>query len=139
MMPAKRSPGANDRPWSIRTEGRSSSTLNRPTYKIGTAPFPLLKVSRKSYPFVEKAFADSAHSGDKPQNASVIDIEIVRKPPDQIGFAVHPRRWVVERLFGWISRNRRLWNDPEATIASATAVLYAASVMIRIRRLGRAS
>ncbi|MFY0736208.1 IS5/IS1182 family transposase, partial [Aurantimonas sp. NFXS3] len=35
--------------------------------------------------------------------------------------------------------NRRLWKDPEATIASATAFLYAASVMILIRRLGRAS
>lgn len=99
----------------------------------------ILKVSRKSYPFVEKAFADSAYSGDRPQNASPIDIEIVRKPPDQVGFAVHPRRWVVERFFGWISRNRRLWKDPEATIASATAFLYAASVMILIRRLGRAS
>ena len=76
---------------------------------------------------------------NKPQNASAIDIEIVRKPPDQVGFAVHPRRWVVERFFAWISRNRRLWKDPEATIASATAFLYAASVMILIRRLGRAS
>jgi putative transposase len=100
---------------------------------------PILEVSRKSYPFVEKAFADSAYSGNKPQNASAIDIEIVRKPPDQVGFAVHPRRWVVERFFAWISRNRRLWKDPEATIASATAFLYAASVMILIRRLGRAS
>jgi transposase len=100
---------------------------------------PILGVSRKSYPFVEKAFADSAYSGNKPQNASAIDIEIVRRPPDQVGFAVHPRRWVVERFFAWISRNRRLWKDPEATIASATAFLYAASVMILIRRLGRAS
>ena len=96
-------------------------------------------MSRKSYPFVEKAFADCAYSGDKLQNASAINIEIVRKPPDQVGFAVHPRRWVVERFFAWISRNRRLWKDPEATIASATAFLYAASVMILIRRLGRAS
>src|SRR5918997_6949129 len=65
--------------------------------------------------------------------------EIVRKPPDQIGFAVHPRRWVVERFFGWISRNRRLWKDPEATLASARAFLYAASVMLLVRRLGCAS
>ena len=100
---------------------------------------PVLKISRKSYPFVEKAFADMGYSGDRPQNASLIDVEIVRKPPDQVGFAVHPRRWVVERFFAWISRNRRLWKDPEATIASATAFLYAASVMILVRRLGRAS
>ncbi|MCJ2108469.1 IS5/IS1182 family transposase, partial [Methylobacterium sp. E-041] len=48
-----------------------------------------------------------------------------------------PRRWVVERFFGWISRNRRLWKDPEATLASAQAFLYAA-VMILVRRLSRA-
>jgi len=79
------------------------------------------------------------YSGDRPQTAILIDVEIVRKPPDQVGFAVHPRRWVVERFFAWISRNRRLWKDPEATIASSTAFLYAASVMILVRRLARAS
>ena len=63
----------------------------------------------------------------------------MRKPPDQVGFAVHPRRWVVERFFGWISRNRRLWKDPEATFASARAFLYAASVMLLTRRLARLS
>jgi putative transposase len=44
---------------------------------------------------------------------------------------------VVERFFGWISRNRRLWRDPEATLASAQAFLYAAAIMILVRRLGR--
>jgi hypothetical protein len=38
------------------------------------------------------------------------------------------RRWVVERFFGWLGRNRRLARDLEATIPSATAFLYAASV-----------
>jgi putative transposase len=45
--------------------------------------------------------------------------QIVHKHPDQIGFAVHPRRWVVERFFAWIGRNRRLSKDFEASIASA--------------------
>ena len=57
--------------------------------------------------------------------------------PDQVGFAVHPRRWVVERFFAWINRNRRLAKDFEATIESATAFLYAASAMLLIRRLAR--
>ncbi|MCJ2097445.1 IS5/IS1182 family transposase, partial [Methylobacterium sp. E-046] len=39
----------------------------------------------------------------------------------------------------WISRNRRLWKDPEATIASARAFLYAAAVMILVRRLARSA
>ncbi len=99
----------------------------------------VLRLSRRSFPFIAKAFADMGLAGEGPANATSITIEIVRKPPDQVGFAVHPRRWVVERFFAWISRNRRLWKDPEATLASARAFLYAAAVMILVRRLGRAS
>jgi transposase len=46
---------------------------------------------------------------------------------------------VVERFFAWISRNRRLAKDFEATINSAAAFLYAASAMILLRRLARTS
>jgi transposase len=98
---------------------------------------PVLRLSRRSFPFVQRAFADSGYAGDRPATATIIVVEIVRKPPDQVGFAVHPRRWVVEHFFAWISRNRRLWKDPEATLASARAFLYAASVMILVRRLAR--
>ncbi len=100
---------------------------------------PVLKQSRLSYPFIVKAFADAGYAGDRPAGATLIAVEIVRKPPGQIGFVVHPRRWVVERFFAWISRNRRLWKDPEATIASAKAFLYAASVMMLLRRIGCAA
>ena len=41
----------------------------------------------------------------------------------------------VERLFAWINRNRGLWKDAEATIASATAFLSAAAAMVLIRRM----
>jgi transposase len=99
----------------------------------------VLRLSRRSFPFITKAFADLGFAGEKPATATSIIIEIVRKPAGQVGFAVHPRRWVVERFFGWISRNRRLWRDAEATLASARAFLYVASVIILIRRLGRAS
>jgi putative transposase len=60
----------------------------------------------------------------------------VRKQVGQIRFAVHPRRWVVERFFAWLGRNR-LAKDFERTIASTTAFLYAASVMLLTRRLAR--
>ena len=80
---------------------------------------PVLRLSRRIFPFIAKAFADAGYAGDKPATATIITVEIVRKLKDQVGFAVHPRRWVVERFFGWIRRNRRLWRDPEATLASA--------------------
>lgn len=98
---------------------------------------PLLKASRRLYPFIERAFADSAYAADRVAAATLIAVEIVRKQADQVGFAVHPRRWVIERTFAWLGRNRRLARDFEATIASATAFLYAASVMLLTRRLGR--
>ena len=65
-------------------------------------------------------------------------IEIVRRMADTIGFEVLPRRWVVERTLAWLNRNRRLAKDFEATIASAKAWLYLASVQLLIRRLARA-
>lgn len=46
-------------------------------------------------------------------------------------------RGAVERFFAWISRNRRLWNGAEVTIESATVFLYAAAVMILVRRIAR--
>ena len=58
---------------------------------------------------------------------------------DQVGFVVHPRRWVVERSFAWLGRNRRMSRDFEATIASAKAFIYAASAMLLVRRLARSA
>jgi hypothetical protein len=96
----------------------------------------LLKASRGLHPFIERAFAEAGYAAKRVATATLIAIEIVRKQAGQVGFAVHPRRWVVERTFAW-RRNRRLAHDFEATIASATAFLYAASVMLLTRRLGR--
>ena len=56
---------------------------------------------------------------------------------DGVGFAVLPRRWVVERTVAWLNRNRRLAKDFEATIDSAKAWLYLASVQLLVRRLAR--
>jgi hypothetical protein len=50
----------------------------------------ILRLSRRSFPFIAKAFADMGFSGDGPANATSIIIEIVRKPADHVGFAVLP-------------------------------------------------
>jgi hypothetical protein len=107
------------------------------------AESPLLGEEPGSAPHPVRTFGNRGNTapldGGGPITETIITVDIVRKPKDQVGFAVHPRRWVVERFFGWISRNCRLWKDPEATLASAQAFLYAAAVMILVRRLGRAS
>ena len=92
---------------------------------------------RRRFPFVERAFADAAYAAARLASATRIAIAIVRKPPEHVGFAVHPRRWAVERCFAWLGRNRRLAKDFEATIGSAVAFIYAASAMLLVRRLAR--
>lgn len=100
---------------------------------------PVLKASRGLYPFIERLFADSAYAGERVAEATRIEVEIVHKIAGQVGFVVLPRRWVVERFFAWINRNRRLAKDVEATIDSARAFLYAAAIMLLIRRIARPS
>ena len=55
-------------------------------------------------------------------------LEIVRRPEDAKGFQILPRRWVVERTFGWLGRYRRLARDYEHTTLSSQAMTYIASV-----------
>ena len=98
---------------------------------------PLLRASRASWPFVALGYADGGYAGTRVANASPIRIEVVRKADNQVGFAVIARRWVVERFFAWINRNRRLAKDFEATIESVEAFLYAASSILLLRRLAR--
>ena len=100
---------------------------------------PLLKASRRSFPFVELAFADSAYGAQRVTDATLIVIEVVKRIADQVGFKVLPRRWVVERSIAWVNRNRRLAKDFEGTVASAEAFLYAASVVLLTRRLARST
>ena len=122
----------------VDTDGRSLEWLVHPgDIQDRDGAVPLLKHSRKRHPCVEQAFADSAYSSDRVRTATAITIEIVRKFAHQTGFAVHPRRWVVERTFAWISSNRRLSKDFEHTIKSATAFLYAAAAITLIRRIAR--
>ena len=108
----------------VDTDGRrpGAVSLTRPTSRTATAAGPLLAASRRAFPFIEKVFADSGYAGKRVADATAIAVEIVRSNPDQIGFAVQPRRWVVERFFAWIGRNRRLAKDFEATLASATSL-----------------
>ena len=55
-------------------------------------------------------------------------LEIVRRLEGSKGFVVLPRRWTVERTFGWLGRYRRLARDYEHTVASSEAMTYLASV-----------
>lgn len=94
-------------------------------------------------PSMQKVWADGGYSGPKLAEAltgmpGAPDLEIVPKPKEQQGFEVLPRRWVVERFFGWLGRCRRLAKDYERRLESSLAWLQLAVVRILLRRLGRA-
>jgi transposase len=98
---------------------------------------PLLRASRARWPFVQIGYADGGYLGRRVASASPIRIQVVRRIDKQVGFVVLARRWVVERFFAWMNRNRRLAKDVEASIASAEAFLYAAASMLLLRRIAR--
>jgi transposase len=98
----------------------------------------LLRASRALWPFLTHCFADRAYRGKRVGGATAIVVEIVEPEQGQTGFAVQPRRWVIERTFGWIARCRRLGRDHEATPSSALAFFVLAAAMILVRRLARA-
>ena len=64
-------------------------------------------------------------------------LELVVKPPEQQGFQVQPKRWIVERFFGWLNNHRRLSKDYERTVASSQGMIYLASIRLMTRRLAK--
>lgn len=54
---------------------------------------------------------------------------------DAAGFEVLPKRWIVERTFAWISRNRRLARDFERYATTVAAFVRIAMIRIKLRRL----
>ena len=82
-------------------------------------------------------WADSAYQGFI-EFATVllsIVVAIVKRRKRTRGFKVQPRRWVVERTFGWLTRWRRLNRNYEHTIESSRAVVQIAMIGIMVRRL----
>jgi putative transposase len=103
---------------------------------------PVLAALRRTFPKLQHIFADRVYRGDKLRNAVAAfgrwTIEIVTRS-ERIGtFKPERKRWVIERTFAWLGRNRRLAKDFEATIASAEAWFLIASVRLLSRRLARA-
>src|SRR5271155_106601 len=98
----------------VDTDGRALTLQVHPaSVQDRDGAVPLLQASRGLFPFIERVFADTAYAAERVANATRIVVEIVRKLPEQVGFVVLPRRWVVERFFAWINRNRRLAKDFE--------------------------
>jgi putative transposase len=64
-------------------------------------------------------------------------LEIIKRSDAVKGFKLLPRRWVVERTFGWLGRSRRLSKDYERLPESSETMVYWAMTRLMVRRLAR--
>ena len=101
--------------------------------------FVLNKLSSACQARLKKLWADAIYDKQKlldwvQENLDAI-LEIVERSPDQQGFEVLPRRWVVERTFAWFGRYRRLSKDYEHCIHSSEGAIYVASIHTMLRRI----
>src|SRR4051812_32211028 len=63
------------------------------------------------------------------------ELVITKRSDQEKGFKVVPKRWVVERTFGWLGRYRRLSKDYEGSPETSEAMIQMAMIHIMVRRL----
>ncbi len=98
----------------------------------------ILDAIRKRWPWLKHLFADGAYDRRQLMDTAAFKdfvIEVVRRIDDDPGFKVLPRRWVVERTFGWMTRWRRLVRDYEKWIDVSKAMIHVALGSLLLRRI----
>jgi putative transposase len=99
---------------------------------------PVLQEAHREYPTLKKVWVDGAYNGkvvDDVESKTGITIEMVKRSDDMKGFVVLPRRWCVERTFGWFGKYRLLSKEYERTLESSKADIYYAMTSLMLRRL----
>ena len=100
---------------------------------------PMLLKLTETVSSLQKIWADGIYKNgglvDWVRDTLNIALDVVERPPGQRGFQVLPRRWVVERTFGWLGRYRRLSKDYERCTKSSEGVIYIASAHTMLRRV----
>ena len=94
------------------------------------------------FPRLQLIWADGAYGGKLVEWAKTVGgwtLELVRRPAQQHTFQVLPRRWVVERTFGWLNLQRRLSKDYEALEETTGNWIYISMTGLMLRRLARLS
>lgn len=87
---------------------------------------------------VEIAFVDQGYTGEPAAAAAAahgIQLEVVKLSEAKRGFVLLPRRWVVERSFGWTGRFRRLARDYERLADTLKELHYVAFAILFVKRL----
>jgi transposase len=100
----------------------------------------LLQPVLPHFTWLRKLWVDGGYTGEdfaawvKTQRPK-LEVEVIKRSDDVSGFKVLPKRWVVERTFGWLMQHRRLVRDYEQSEASATGWIFIAMIRVMLRRL----
>jgi transposase len=90
----------------------------------------LLNVLSVAFGWLKLIWADGGYAGKLVEYVSGIarhrqvKLEIVKRSDDIKGFKVLPKRWIVERTFGWLIQSRRLVRDYEVKMEYSEAMIY---------------
>lgn len=103
----------------------------------------LLDVLRCRFSRLRLIWADQAYGGEllawvwglRPWRK--VRLDIVKRPEGTKGFLLLPKRWIVERTFGWFGRYRRLAKDYEYLTQTSEAMIRVAMIHLMVRRLAR--
>ena len=92
-------------------------------------------------PRLKKIWADAAYRGQELADWCTTvgnwELEVVKRTPGARGFAAQPKRWVVERTFSWLSRNRRMSKDYERKVQTSETLIEVAMIRLLVARQGR--
>ncbi len=123
----------------VDTDGRLLAVnLTQADISDSAGAMPILEAIRKRWPWMKHLFADGAYDRRKLlDKAAFLDfvVEVVCRSDAEPGFKVTPRRWVVERSIGWLTRYRRLVKDYERRLDVSEAMIFLAMGNLLIRRI----
>jgi putative transposase len=103
----------------------------------------LLRLLTERFGWLKLIWADGGYTGKLVewvyalQRKRRIKLDIVRRCDDVKGFKVLPKRWIVERTFGWLSKYRRMSKDYETTTESSVAMIHIAMTRLMLKRAAR--
>ncbi len=101
--------------------------------KIDTVPYPRLQII-----WGDNKYRNHALEALLQKHRPGWTLEVKSPPEGSKGFVVVSKRWVVERTFAWMGRNRRLSKDDEKTLTSSEATIRLANISLLLRRLAPA-
>ncbi len=102
------------------------------------AALAVLLLAAHDYPTLQKTWADRAYQGQQVEKVaweSGISLEVVKRSDQDKGFVVQAKRWIVERTFSWLNRERRLSKDYERKEESSQAFIHLGMTRLMLRRL----